>query len=352
MSNPIASVQTILTSYFIKYNRLTELMYYMYQGSKATEINLYIDLYGVIKTLFSDTFRTDISDYTATTSTILNMCGHYRTFFRRLGVNAKIYLILSYNVCDINRKFVAGYNETFYKKMQNKTIKEMIDLNCNLLETICPFLQDIYFLQTGFESSVLIDHLISMGDSSIPNLILSKDVYPMQLTELHPNTSYIKPKKFGDQDNSVCITQKDHPAHITNFWDMYCNHRINVSFHSSNMMIHPVNSVILSALSRYPERNYKSILNITSAHKAIYDIVGSESIKVSMESIAQFGNAQFPVQIADARYKALDVEFFRGIYNDSVESKMISLIDLEDPASVNAICAEYFQKNPVDLSKL
>ena len=350
MNNSYVSTQIIITANFVKYNTLNELIHHMFSGSKATDINLYIDLYGVIKTLFSDSYRTDISDYTASTSTILNMCGHYKSFFKAMGVKAKIFLIFSYNVCEINRKLFVDYNGSFFKKLDNKLIRDMVELNNNLLETICPFLPDIYFLKTEFESSVLIDYLISIGNYN-PNLIISKDIYPIQLTDLHPNTGYIKPKKLNSEDVSSCISPKENPYHIDDFWDTYCR-RASPYISKRSISIHPVNFPLVASLTKFPERNMKSLINLATANKLISNIVGGEPIKLSVNSLGEFGNVNFPIQIAEGRFKSLDIEFFRNIYKDSVESKMINLQDLNDSASVNMICSEYFKNNPVDLSRL
>ena len=117
------STEMILTSNFVRYNRMSQLVQFAFQNSKATSINLYLDLYGVIKTLFSDSYRTDISDYTAVTTSILNMCGHYRSYFKGLGVATKIFLVFSYNTPEINMQYVPEYNQEFLIKSHNPMIR-------------------------------------------------------------------------------------------------------------------------------------------------------------------------------------------------------------------------------------
>lgn len=352
MSSGYVSTQTILTSNFIRYSRLAELISFAFKSSKATEVNIYIDLYGMIKTLFSDSYRTDISDYTACTSTIINMCGHYRSFFKSLGVSTKIFLVFSYNVCEINKKFVAEYNSKFSKKMDNKMIRDMVELNNVLLETLCPFLPDIHFLKTEFESSVLIDYLIRTKNDNNPNIIISKDIYPIQLTYLHDSTIYIKPKKLNGDDISVLVPTRDNINFVDNFWAVYCMARGQIQLNRKLIHIHPINFSLLSAITRFPERDMKTLFNINSGNKIIFDIIGTEAIKLSAESLFELSSRKdIPLQV-DGRYKSLDVSYFRTIYDESVESKMIHFINLNDPASVNMICAEYFKENPVDLSRL
>lgn len=352
MNNTTVSTQYILTYNFVKYTRLNELVSYMFAGSKATKLNIYIDLYGAIKTLFSDSFRTDISDYTAFTSTIINMCGHYRSFFKSIGVQTKIFIIFSLNICEINRKLVPEYNNSFFNKVTNKVIRDMVDMNNSLLETLCPFLPDIFFLQTSFESSVLIDYLIAIGDKN-PNLIISKDLYPAQLTEIYPDTAYIRPKKVMGEDISSCISPREKEYHINDFKSIYCAARGALpAIDVNSITINPNNFSLLSALSRFPERNLKSIYNIKMANKLIYNIVGDSAVNISVDTLNKFTPLSVAPSIIDNRHKALNVEAMRLTFLDSMEPKLIHLDNFEDSASVNMICAEYFRDNPIDLGRL
>ena len=68
MYESVIPVDMILTKYFVKYDRLDKIIPDAFKDYNATELNLYIDLYGLYKTLYSRTYRTDVSDYTAFTS--------------------------------------------------------------------------------------------------------------------------------------------------------------------------------------------------------------------------------------------------------------------------------------------
>ena len=60
-----------------------------------------------------------------------------------------------------------------------------------------------------FESSVMIHHLIlreKESGNNNPNLIISKDLYPLQITCLHDDTVYMKPKKaFGEELTRITL---------------------------------------------------------------------------------------------------------------------------------------------------
>ena len=348
--------QTILTSNFIRYNRLNELIRYGFQGSKATHVHLYIDLYGMIKSLFSDSLRTDISDYTAMTSTIVNMCGHYRAFFRSIGVDTTIFLIFSYNCPDINTKFVSSYNKTFRNKINNKMIREMVELNNELLTVLCPYLPDIHFLRTDFESSVLIEFLIRKFESEgqrNTNIIISKDFYPSQITSLHDDTAMLRPKKMNGEDISTIIVPRNHYDYIMTFWDSFCSMN-GISIDSRKLyMLHPNNMTLLAAMSRYPERNITSLVSIPRASVQIYNVIAGNPVKISPTSIQdQLQNINLPVTTVEGRYRALDIIFQLMYFEQSVESKMIHFENLSDVGTINNICAKYFTENPIDLQKL
>ena len=89
-------LEVFITKYFVKYNRLDQIIPYAFANSRATSIDLFIDLYGIYKGIFSRNYVTRISDYTSFTSTLINMCCHYRTYFKLLGVTTKIFIVPSF----------------------------------------------------------------------------------------------------------------------------------------------------------------------------------------------------------------------------------------------------------------
>ena len=73
---------------------------------------------------------------------------------------------------------------------------EMTKTNFDILNLICPYLPDIHFIPTDYETSVVMGYLIqNQSDMSIPNLIISKDIYPLQMVTQYPNTYYVRPYK-------------------------------------------------------------------------------------------------------------------------------------------------------------
>ena len=351
-------VETILYGSFVKMDRMQQLTVNTFSNTSiasATNLNIFIDLYSVLKSIFSESYRTDISDYTSITSGIVNMCSHYRTFFKRLSVRTKFYLIYSFNTCDINRKFVAGYNQKFYEKSQIPTFHKLALDNFDLLELIWPYLPDIFFIRSArnYESSIIMAYLIEMLNDKQPNLIISKDLYPLQLTYQYPYTSFLYPiKRQGGIDASVMIPISEKSTFREEFWTLVCNLRKTVLTHVLDLS--PVNFTLLSAMSRFPERNVTTLATISKARWLIEHMVGTNEIRILPQQLYEDQEVatRIPVALVESRLKALDLRFILPYYKNDPESKSIRLQNLQDSAALNNINAKFFTKNPLELSRL
>lgn len=353
----LVPVEKILYSAFVRMNRMEQLTINTFSNTSiaaATELNIFVDVYSILKSIFSESHRTDIKDYTAITSGLINLCSHYRYFFKKLSVKTNFYLVTSFNICDINRKFVAGYNETFFNKSQLPLFNKLAMDNFDLLELLCPYLPDIHFIRSirNYESAVIISNLIDKYGKNIPNLIISKDLYPLQLCYLHPYTSYLYPiKRRNGRDESIMIPISEKSNFRYEFWNLVAIVR---NFNIDNIIeISPVNFPLFSALHRFPERGINSTANLLATKKIISSIVGSNDIKVSMNQLYENTaiSSKIPVAKVESIMKTLDVEFMLPYYRNDPESK-VYLQNLSDPTMVNAINAKFFSHNPLDLGKL
>ena len=351
------NVEDILYGSFVKMNRMQELTINTFSNTSiagATELNIFVDLYSVLKPFFSEHYRTVITDNTAITSGIINLCSHYRAFFKRLSVRTKFYLIYSSNCCDINEKFVAGYNSAFKVKYEIPMFNSLAMDNFELLDLLCPYLPDIHFIRRvrGYEVSVIIAHIIQMLHDGNPNLVISKDLYPLQLTYMYPYTSYLFPIKGINGDTSIMLPISEKYNYKESFWNLISHIRKTKLDYIDK--ISPVNFVVWTALNRFPERSIDMVTNAVGASGIIHKLVGNEDIEVIPqqmymdEKISQ----KIPVAKVEARIKALDVKFMLPYYQSDPESKSIKFINLQDPQAVNMINAKFFANNPLDLGKL
>ena len=353
-----STIEDQIRGSYVKYERLSQITFETYGGSSiasASELNIFIDLYSIMHSIFSESGQSIITNYTDITSTIINMVGHYRSFFNRMHVRTKFFLIFSYNTCDINIKFVSEYNEVFKKKSEIKKYRKISEDNFNLMNILCPYLPDIFFIKSfrNYEVSVIISHLIDKYGSTIPNLIISKDIYPIQLCALHKYTSYLRPFKFKGTDTSVMLPINEKPSFRYDFWKFLADYR-KISLDNFDN-ISPLNFPLVEALSGFPERNIKgSMCHTKRAFSLIYDMIQSEEMKVLPSQLYtnEFMVQNLPISIIESRMKVLDVSFMRSYYDSDPESKSIKLENLNDSAAVNNINAKFFSSNPINLSLL
>ena len=351
-------LEIFMSRYFVKYKRLDQLISFAFANSNANSIDLFIDLYGIYKSIFSRGFRTNVTDYTSFTSTLVNMCGHYRSYFKMLGVSTRIFVVSSYNISEINGKFVAGYNKTFQEKIKNTMIGDMVSQNIELMQILFPYLPDIHFVKSEFESSVVIHNIIAKEKATgrnVPNIIISTDLYPIQLTTLWEDTAFIRPKKSLGEDVSEIVCPISHSEHENTFWSIICHDKEDFSLNQNAVLISSRNFVLLSALNRFPDRNIKALVNFNKANKIIYAITNGADIKIKpdmLNNVDPILVEGIPINIVDSRYKALDVEYQSLLYNESLEPVTLEFTNLTDNDAIQLINDTYFSNNPIDIYKL
>lgn len=357
-SNP--TVESIIYRYFIKYNRLSGAIPYAFQDNNSNVLNIYIDLYGMYRTIYSRSFRTTITDYTSFTSTVVNMCAHYREFFKRIGVWTKIFIISSFNTPISTVEVIPDYNHTMLEKEKNSVISDMMNFNFELLRILSPYLPDIFFLETQFESSALMYEL--MTRESGPNLIISTDLYPLQLCTLFDNTAYIWPMKIFNSNNeyediSPICPPRSHSEHNISY--AYINRRKHGKTTSEQLegSVTASNYVLLQALNQFKERDLKLLLNSRIATRVINETPGALEYKLRPMDIANSlekfiaTDPNFMVTLNN-RYNALNVEYQHILYTNSVECSTLHYENLSDPDALNLINDKYFKNNPLDIFRI
>jgi len=351
-------VDQIIGNYMVRYNRLDQLIPFAYDGSNARNINIYIDLYGLYYTLFSRSFRTSTNDYLKMTSALVSLCSHYRKYFRRIGVYCKIFFVSSYNTPEYNTKALNGYNRIMLDKLTNNEVHNMVLLNIDLMKILVDYLQDIFFITTNYESTVAIRYLIvnemDRGNFN-PNMIISKDIYPLQLVTEFPSTTLLRPKKLNNQDISEIVYPAENRLFVPSFWNFVAGYR-NLKIDPKNIYIHPINFVLYSALSRFPERGIKSMVNSTAANNMIYSVVQDTPTRLDVETLYMTCNGvlqTIPETKLSQRFNVLAAYGLQyDLFLQSAERFDIRLNNLKNPEALSTINATYFSDDPLDLYDL
>lgn len=356
------SVDYIIASNMVKYRRLKELIHHVYNESDADNINIYIDLYPIFRSIYSNTYQVILSNTIDIAAGIINMCAHYRDFFRGFGVESKIYLVGGFNCPKINNNYIHDYNRAMANRISSSyglTLNSALRTNIEMLKKLCPYLPDIFYIHTYFETSVAISGMImenKRNGNTDPNLVISKDSYPLQLVLMDQSIAYLRPKKVNNSDVSYIIKTPIAKIDKEIFWNTYFNDRKTVAKPAYD--IDPLNVSLLSALSGYPQRSVRYLTPINKAMDMIAAVVGDQPIKCSVKSLSK-ANEKFLMKrnIGDdlilSRFHALDVQFqLEAFYSHSAELKSMIFENLIDPVALNKINSEFFSDNPLDLNRL
>jgi len=355
MNEKKVSLEYIMARYMIKYKRLDYLISLAFSNSRAKTVNLFIDLYGLYKTIFSRTYRTDTNNYKAFISNIINICGHYRQFFKNIRVYPRIFIISSFNVLESTTKSISGYNKTMIDKLMNKEVLDMVTLNTELLNIITPYLPSIYYVHTNYESSAVMNYIINTyQEYKAPNIIISSDLYPIQLCAYNPDTVFIRPFKSQGEDSSMIVVTNDNPIFKDSFWGLLSS-LDDLSKSLNHSYLSPLNSSLLFALSRYPLRNLNSLINITNAEGYIYEVIKDQDVTITPETLFNYIPDlinKVPQSTLENRFRALDLNYQTLLFSNSIEKDLLQFKDLVDPESLSMINSKYFSEEPLDLYRL
>ena len=358
------SLESIVLNNYVKYERLQELINFAYAGSSATEINIYIDLYPIIRSIYSDRYRVTYNNTMELVPLLINMCAHYKYFFsRKYNVHSTIYLVAGKNIPQVSELLVPNYN--FVMKSRNngpihKVMDDMVRINFDIMKILAPYLPDIHFVESEFETSVAIGYIISKQENPyVPNIVISKDIYGIQLVtnSRFNNTSFIMPCKVTEnnitRDISVIIRSTLDQNTWSDFWNFIIHHRNSSQL--PNIFIDPANISPILTLSGLPERSINSLMQFRTAYSMIQQIVGTNCSQCSIETLYNTFDldGKHPKHIAENRFHVIDIIYqLDAIYSISSEALLLKFENKQDPETVRKICDKYFASNPINLDKL
>lgn len=342
----------VINANYIKYDKLTELIRTAYAGSNINVACIYIDMYSICKSLYND--NVTIEDYSALTSSIINMVAHYRDFFGRINVGTVFFIINSKNHPFFNTQLVSNYNEQNYNTMVvNEKVSDMIDNNEELLNLICKYIKGVYYLNRQSEVSVVAYDIMSKYDlmNKYAHIIISKDIYTWQLVAMKPNTCVLRPKKNNGNDESYVITRDN----------LMYNYYANKKAKCFDPTISPELLSLLISLTSLPERNIKSACSITKATEYLSNLISTNQIVNGYNSdglfifnkIANMSGGKISPFIINNRFKAIDVAYQQLVYMNTSESDYSNeLVNLKNKEGIQEINNTYFKSYPLDLNRL
>lgn len=344
------TIEQCVMSYAIRYQRLSELVGQSFQNSEyasSTTLNLYIDLTRIIR----NCNEIVANDPLALSANILNLCAHYKSFFRRgYGVECKIFLLYTSGEFFFNKQYYHGYGFPGNQIILSNTTKTNLDL----LTMIVRYLPDIDFITTDQEVGLVMMDIMQYeaahGNPS-PNVIISKDIFLYQIVN-SKGTFIFRPKKVETGDVSYAINK-------SNVIDIY---QIDRKIKFVENSINPEMLSFIMAITKVPERQIPTIISIGTAIKLIEKCIKDNTILngyindcnyCTLEISKRTKSNIVPFEVS-IRYKAVDLVnlYMSYDYNLRGNARYNGIINLVDPMSLNMINEQYYQKTPVDFITL
>lgn len=347
-------LEQLMVRNLIRYERLDSAIPYAFWNCNSNKLNIYIDLYGFYRTLYSRHQRTLITDPMGFTSSIIDLCVHYRGYFKRYGITTKIFLISSYNTPE--HTGITNYNPEMKQKLKLAGVRGNIEFNLEILNILCPYLPDIFFLKTEFESSVLMNELI-IREGNTPSLIISTDLLPIQLCSIHENVAYIWPFKIKSgndiEDISPICPPRNHSEHELSFSYIIRRKQGKTTSDRISTSVIASNFVLLEALFKFEDRKFPTLMSKTAATRIIIETPGGTETKLYPRDIFSHpllaNKPEEFLRNIELRFNALDVGIQSNFFNSSIEYSTLKYENLTDPDALNLINSKYFANNPLNL---
>lgn len=343
-------IELVMYGEYIKYNELDQIIPVEYKNNDYDRvINIYIDLYQFLITIYRYTF---IQDPYSIASCIINYAGHIRRYFKtRCDVYAKIILVYSTNNNTTNTQFYKDYNAFYNERVRTNTkIDEIVAKNLKLVEMLIPYFPDIFLKVGSVETSVIIYGLIKDKVLGIhPNLVLSNSQLMYGLAAELKSVVVIK-KDLYLQNHIDTTHAFNHTNALAYFIYDLKKRKFNHKFNDKL-------TCFLMALIGVPKRAVKSICSITMALK-ILDLVplGFEhDIDTLCDSYFKYfeitkRTPRVTRDYLERRIKCLDIIYQYKLYCELPESKEKDfLTQLEDKDSVQYLNNTYFEHSPLHL---
>lgn len=326
----------------IKYDRIIQLTSKAFKGYNDNQINIFIDLYSIFRTLYKEDYVESASNVDICAG-IINLAAHYRAFFMKYcKTYSNIYLIDSLNLPKRNLELYPGYNKTMKHRVDTTTklMNNLVPFNLDLLDILVPYIEDVHIIHSTYETSVVMYDIMCKNEAqnnNNPNLIISRDIYPFQLTAIRPKTILYRPYKSNGEDLSYFVND-------SNLFNMVLYSRGEEQRDFSG--INPKLFSLLFTLNGLRCRKIKSDYNIIGAKNLLQDALVNIKILNDYNYSIDWGLIQDKKdpKLLEKKYQCIDIISQHSIYMNDLESNY-KLQNLYDPDAVREINNKYFVKN-------
>lgn len=358
----------ILYGSYIRYDRMYEMTKFaLYGATDVNHINVYIDCYSILRSLYTRGGEINRRDSYAIASCLINLAIHIRAYFEtRHNIMSKVYLI--YGRARPRQAIVNHYSynqKNMFMEDSNALLTSLIFDNLEVMKILCPYLHDIFCIvdmenEFSVIASAIIDN-ISINDKS-PHVIYSKDVLAYQLVAFKPRTCLYRPKKSNKnnsrEDNSWVVTK-------STLYNAYRYGELGLKKERPTVLDVKMFS-IFQAISGVKTRNLNSITNANTTIAILEEATGLNTFANGYNAnsifylepnpftlISRFQDEVKAAEITN-RFAAIDLPYQTSLYKASINYMELekSIINLYNPQEIRNINDRYFTEYPLDLNRV
>ena len=354
------NAEQFISSNFVRYATLNGLVNDAFKNSNSSALNIFIDLNSVFKSLYRDDVIPTDSMELLISSSIINMCGHYRRFFTNMGVATRIFLIFGDNCPKWSKELFPRYNEKYINDtISKKNITDVIVKAMKYINMLVDYIPGVYFFDIGRAevSSMIVKIIEDLGiyhNGREEIMVISKDICQLQLIPKYKALKILRPLKYRGEDNSFIVT-------IGNLWKR-CFENYTNSTTTSYIGVPEEFLTNILAMTRVPDRSFYKIMSTTNALQYISKCLEIGTLKPRILYMQSTINTALRSTPINEKYNPVEVDnrwsvinpFFQYKYILPLEySGDIVLKDLDDVVTLKEIALRYYDKRyPLMLDNL
>ena len=329
--------------------------YAFYGKTDSNDVNVYIDVYSILRGLYSRGSNLEVADSYAIASCIINLAIHIRAYFNtRHMVATKIYIV--YGGARPNSATITfgQYNvRNIELEESNQYLNQLIKDNMDVIKILCPYLYDIFaVIDYENEFFTIVSNLIDVSKSEAPNIIYSKDQLSYQLVAYKPYTFMYRPKKRGNDDSSWVVT-KSTLYNAYRYGEMNLTKEFDVNLNVAAFSLYQsIAGVKSRSMPSIKNANTAAILLEKSVNEGLFNM-GFNATSVVHSISTMSGHPVFNQDLIN-RFLAIDLIHQTTIYSISPHAISVSegIINLYNPQEIRNINDKYFQNYPLDLNRV
>lgn len=351
MNDNKVNLESLLLSYYIKYDNLFTLCNSTLANINSNSVDIYVDLYDMLKPIYTrDIYAT--KKYLITSS-VINLAAHLRNYFwTRHRLSTRIFLVYGACTSSSHKQFCPAFGDDKFRQTVDYEKNDILVISqLKLAKLIIGYINDVYFISKSTNFSVIsYDNIIK--NPQVPAILITKSKYAYQIPALLNNAVIFRPKKSDGQDVSYAVTKSNV---YYRFFSKASSDTITAMQNLNPSLLSLI--IAMNGLSAY---NMSSVVNINTAVKILNDAVLNNRIINDYNSDIDFvyNNMQDIHKYIDNmsfgyRFYAADLLTQFRIYSSTAEASDVSwIINLNDPNTIKDINNRYFADNPLDLNSL